>query len=82
MVEDTLNLIRHSRKKIKVCIIFIRKTLLIRVAVYEILRVFVKMAAIFRINSQYLVNGESDPKSVTNKKAANFNFLSRVSYQF
>ena len=35
----------------------------------------------FSKNSQYLVNGESDKKNVTNKKDAKFNFLSGVCYQ-
>ena len=36
----------------------------------------------FPKNSQYLVNGESDKKSVTNKKDAEFNFLSGVYIKF
>ena len=35
----------------------------------------------FPKNSQYLVNGESDQKSVTNKKDAEFNFLSGECHQ-
>ena len=44
-VEDTLNLITHSRKRMKMCIFFIRDTFLIWFTVYEILGVFWKMAA-------------------------------------
>ena len=35
----------------------------------------------FPKNSQYLVNGESDQKSATSKKDAEFNFLSGVCHQ-
>ena len=35
----------------------------------------------FPKNSQYLVNGDSNQKSVTNKKDAEFNFLSGVCHQ-
>ena len=46
LVEDTLNLITHFRKEIKSCIFFILYTFFIRFTVYEILRVFGKVAAI------------------------------------
>ena len=35
----------------------------------------------FPKNTQYLVNGESDQKSVTNKRDAKFNFLTGTCYQ-
>ena len=38
LVEDTLNLIAHSRKEIRFCISFIRDTFLIWLTVYEIMR--------------------------------------------
>ena len=44
MVEDTLNLIAHSLQEIKFYISFVSGTFLIRLTVYEILRVFWKMA--------------------------------------
>ena len=44
MVEDTLNLIAHSIWEIKFYISFISGTFLIRFTVYEILRVFWKIA--------------------------------------
>ena len=40
MVRDTLSLIAHSIMEIKFCIAFISSTFLIRLTVYEILRVF------------------------------------------
>ena len=43
-VGDILNLIVHSIMEIKICITFISNTFLIRLTVYEILRVFWKMA--------------------------------------
>ena len=39
LVEDTFNLITHSRKEMKLCIFFIRDTFLIWFTVYEIFRV-------------------------------------------
>ena len=45
LVEDTLNLIAHFRKEIRFCISFIRDTFSIWLTVYEIMRVFFKMAA-------------------------------------
>ena len=36
----------------------------------------------FPKNPQYLVNGESNQKSVTNKKDADFNFLSEYAIKF
>ena len=43
MVEDTLNLRTHYRKEIRFYITFTSSTFLIRLTVYEILRVFWKM---------------------------------------
>ena len=45
MVEDTLNLMTHSRQQIELCIFFIRDTFLIQLAVFEILSVFWKLGA-------------------------------------
>ena len=39
------------------------------------------LTAMFSKNSQYLVNGESNKKSVTNKKDGKFNFLYGVCHQ-
>ena len=43
MVEDTLSLIAHSIMEIQFYISFVSSTFLIRLTVYEILRVFWKM---------------------------------------
>ena len=45
MVEDTSNLMTHSRQQIKLSIFFIRGTFFIRFTVFEILSVFWKLAA-------------------------------------
>ena len=41
-----------------------------------------KLATLPETNPQYLVNGESDQKMVTNKKDADFNCLSEIAIKF
>ena len=49
MVGDILNLIAHSIMEIKFYITFISNTFLIRLTVYEILRVFVCVSVFGRL---------------------------------